>query len=94
MDAVIFHLDEHYIRMGFFNLNSPASKNDGLYRLSKSLNKRRQCRVIVCGGDGTVLWVVEELVRYGIDTLEVPIGIIPIGTGNDFSRAMGWGGKQ
>lgn len=30
----------------------------------------------------------------GIDVHEVPIGIIPIGTGNDFSRAMGWGGEQ
>lgn len=46
----------------------------------------------MCGGDGTVLWVVEEIVKYGISVDKIVIGIIPIGTGNDFSRATGWGG--
>ena len=49
-------------------------------------------RVIVCGGDGTVMWVVEELVKHQIDLTRCPIGIIPFGTGNDFSRVLGWGG--
>lgn len=53
-----------------------------------------KCRAIVCGGDGTVLWVVREIVEHGIRIHNVPIGIIPIGTGNDFSRVMGWGGDQ
>jgi len=48
-------------------------------------------RAIVCGGDGTVMWVVEELVRAGVDVSQCPIGIIPFGTGNDFSRVLGWG---
>ena len=48
-------------------------------------------RAIVCGGDGTVMWVVEELVKAGIDLQNCPIGILPFGTGNDFSRVLGWG---
>ena len=39
-----------------------------------------------------MLWVVEEIVKYGISVDKIVIGIIPIGTGNDFSRATGWGG--
>jgi len=46
-------------------------------------------RVVACGGDGTVKWVISELTMVGC--LRVPIGVIPFGTGNDFSRAMGWG---
>lgn len=48
-------------------------------------------RIIVCGGDGSVLWVVQEVVDAGVDISRVTFGIVPIGTGNDFSRSLGWG---
>jgi len=54
---------------------------------------KKNLRVVVGGGDGTVLWVVNEMIKTGIDLNSVPIGIIPFGTGNDFSRVLGWGGK-
>lgn len=57
-------------------------------------SETKPVKVIVCGGDGTVLWVVEEIVKAKIDLENIIIGIIPIGTGNDFSRATGWGGEQ
>ena len=47
--------------------------------------------IIICGGDGTILWVVEEMVFAGIDVDKVVFGVIPLGTGNDFSRSLGWG---
>lgn len=50
-------------------------------------------RVIVGGGDGTVMWVIEEMIKYSIDVSKCPIGIVPFGTGNDFSRVLGWGGS-
>lgn len=49
--------------------------------------------VVVCGGDGTVLWVVGMLHEAGIQLDKLAITIIPIGTGNDFSRCLGWGGS-
>lgn len=39
------------------------------------------------------MWVIEEMVNYGIDFNSVAIGVIPFGTGNDFSRVIGWGGN-
>lgn len=48
----------------------------------------------MCGGDGTVMFVVDELLKANCSLENLPIGIIPLGTGNDFSRALGWGGSS
>lgn len=40
------------------------------------------------------MWVVEEMIEYGIDFKRCPLGTIPFGTGNDFSRVVGWGSKE
>ncbi|MGN0091590.1 MAG: YegS/Rv2252/BmrU family lipid kinase [Alistipes sp.] len=42
--------------------------------------------VVVCGGDGTINYVVNAMKARGID---LPIGIIPAGTANDFAGAIG-----
>ena len=44
-------------------------------------------RVVVCGGDGSVHVIVAALRR--ADALDEPIGVIPLGTGNDLARAIG-----
>lgn len=42
--------------------------------------------VVACGGDGTVNYVINSMKREGLD---LPIGIIPAGTANDFAGAIG-----
>ncbi|ELP91366.1 diacylglycerol kinase, putative [Entamoeba invadens IP1] len=44
---------------------------------------------VICGGDGTVGWVMDELKKAG---LRPKIYVIPLGTGNDMSISTGWGG--
>lgn len=56
---------------------------------------RQNLRIIVAGGDGTVGWVLSSLgaLRELSATHSVPpVGVIPLGTGNDLSRSFGWGG--
>ena len=51
----------------------------------------KQYRIIAVGGDGTVSQIVEECDKNKIDFDMAPFGTIPTGTGNDFSRTIGWG---
>ncbi|CAG4979882.1 unnamed protein product [Colias eurytheme] len=48
-----------------------------------------RCRVLVAGGDGTVAWVLNAL--HAAPHIKALVGILPMGTGNDLSRALGWG---
>lgn len=52
----------------------------------------RNLRIMVCGGDGTVSWIIATLEKLKLKRKWPPIAILPLGTGNDLARIHGWGG--
>jgi diacylglycerol kinase (ATP) len=44
-------------------------------------------RIVACGGDGTCCWLLTALEK--VPGCKAPLGTMPLGTGNDFSRALG-----
>eukprot|EP00271_Cylindrocystis_brebissonii_P006256 TRINITY_DN1896_c1_g1_i1.p1 TRINITY_DN1896_c1_g1~~TRINITY_DN1896_c1_g1_i1.p1 ORF type:complete len:491 (+),score=80.65 TRINITY_DN1896_c1_g1_i1:286-1758(+) len=48
-------------------------------------------RIVVAGGDGTVGWMLSSVSALEVKVSVPPVGIIPLGTGNDLARSYGWG---
>jgi len=52
-------------------------------------------RIVAAGGDGTVNWTISLLSQvfpHDFSGRKPPLAVCPFGTGNDLSRALGWGG--
>ncbi|MCL1982067.1 MAG: hypothetical protein FWG53_03105 [Clostridiales bacterium] len=79
LDGVIEKLQGKAAALTVFRMGSTAAMEEFL-----AVQKGRAYeKIIIAGGDGTVNRVASAMQKCGID---VPIGIIPIGTTNDFAK--------
>lgn len=64
-----------------------VSRPDGPDELTEVLRRRGGREVVVLGGDGSLHLAVQALYDLG-DLTDTVIGLVPMGTGNDFARTM------
>ncbi|MGH8969273.1 MAG: diacylglycerol/lipid kinase family protein [Actinomycetes bacterium] len=57
--------------------------------LERIVAAREDRMLVLVGGDGSVHAAVDTLVRRGELTPDEPLGLIPLGTGNDLARSVG-----
>ena len=60
--------------------------NEFLEGLDKDHYKEEYCQILAAGGDGTINFCVNAMIKNGID---LPLGILPAGTANDFAYYFG-----
>uniref|UniRef100_A0A673XMQ6 Diacylglycerol kinase n=1 Tax=Salmo trutta TaxID=8032 RepID=A0A673XMQ6_SALTR len=64
--------------------------NGGPYLGLRLFQKFDNFRILVCGGDGSVGWVLSEIDKLNLHK-QCQLGVLPLGTGNDLARVLGWG---
>lgn len=78
-DAVITALTAAGLEPVRIDLREPGDIADALGRHRDTVD-----RVVVCGGDGTMNAALPAVLDSGL-----PMGVIPLGTANDFARSIG-----
>ena len=80
IEAVVTLLRQRGARVETYATRDAAD----LTRVAAQSSREAYDRVVVCGGDGTVHFAVREF-----DTTRGVLGVIPLGSGDDFARVLG-----
>ena len=85
----MFKFNDTRTLLHIYSLNDEKSRLRGFRKIASSENGR----IVIAGGDGSVMWVYDHILKFNIDPMQFPIAIIPFGTGNDLAAFSGWGRK-
>ena len=89
-----FEKNRHFSTL-IFNIIDKNDYEKGIFFITQYFRDfpKNTLKILVAGGDGTVLSVVEQLNRKNIPLKRCIFGAMPFGTGNDLSNALGFGNK-
>ena len=75
-----------------FNVLDEIEYKSGKYFVKKYIEDfpNNDIKILIGGGDGSVLSIIENLFKEKINLEKCIFGAIPLGTGNDLSNAMGF----
>lgn len=58
---------EELQRVDAYMYNLKRNRDKGFRQVKKLNDNKQKTVVIICGGDGSVMWVISEFVKYGIN---------------------------
>lgn len=81
LDDIIYTYQKNGYTVIPYRLNKDQDMSNIFVDMDKSYD-----HILISGGDGTLDSIINEIIKRKID---IPIGILPMGTANDFARALG-----
>ena len=82
-----------FIMSIYFNIIIEEELNKGIECIReyiKSIQHGEVVKILIAGGDGSVLSIIQNLNNKNVDINKCIFGHIPLGTGNDLSNALGF----
>lgn len=92
--GITFYADISSIQIETVSLLDPKNLNEQLNKLKRLSHLNNTAHPIIAvagGGDGTVCWVIDLISSLGCNIDKVAVSHFPLGTGNDYANAMGFG---
>jgi len=82
---------EIILRMHRYDMTEGTSGDKiGYNKLKDMTLSGRRVLAAAAGGDGSVMWMINEMGNHNIPFANILCTVIPYGTGNDFARSIGW----
>ena len=95
MDIKEIKFDELGMMVFVVNLRDNVKVDEVLTKLEEfHLNSLNKTRIIIGGGDGSAMSILDKFLKRKIDFTRCAFGILPLGNSNNFSQTLGFKGKK